>query len=457
MKILVLGAGMVGVGVANHLRGIGADVSLVEESEHVAFNVKREHGLHVIVGSGVDAEVLQRAGAEEASHIISTMSFDEQNILACKISASVFNVKNKIARVRGAAFLKDDLFQFFLKENFGIDILIHPEKEIAQYIHTLASIKGAFDVVDFHPLVIVGIKCLEYTDVLNTPLVHFQSAVNIDLFVVTIFRNGVLFIPRGKDTLKVGDEVYIAVNRDNLFAALKVFGYDQSMQNIALIGCGNIGKYILDTFSEQQDQFNAVNLTIVEKSVERAEAIAQYYPHVSTVFGDALDCDCLASNCKWMDTVVLATGDEQVNVLSAMLLKDVGVHRVLSITSNMNYKKLLSPESGCSMVNPSSITIESIISNTRVGKLTTTVTLNREQVVLVRANVVPSCVCVGESLRCLSGDENIVPVCIIRDGEVLYPFLDVNVSIGDQVVMVAQKDNIKNVEKIFTVHGMLLE
>ena len=51
--------------------------------------------------------VLRQAGAEDADMVIAVTQSDHANLVACKLSQSMFNVPTRIARLRSKDFLDD--------------------------------------------------------------------------------------------------------------------------------------------------------------------------------------------------------------------------------------------------------------------------------------------------------------------------------------------------------------
>ena len=60
--------------------------------------------LRGVPGNGIHAEVLRRAGGQDADMLIACASLDETNLVACKIAHDVFQIPSTIARLRGSEF-----------------------------------------------------------------------------------------------------------------------------------------------------------------------------------------------------------------------------------------------------------------------------------------------------------------------------------------------------------------
>lgn len=446
MKVLVLGAGRVGLGISNYFYDHGIDVTIIEKSEEIVSKVQNSTSINIICGNAVNVDVLRAANTENASHIIAVMSSDEQNIVACKIAGSIFDVKNKIARVRSSAFVKDKVFELFLKENFDIDVIIQPELDVSKEVYNIARICGTFDIISMQEIIIVGINTPEHTEILNTPLKHIGSITNLNIFILTITRNGRSFFPRPEDMLVKYDQIYFATTYEHLNDVLKLFGYEQSdKQNALIIGGGNIGFAIL----KQMTKTRQFNISVIEKEAKRAEKIAQDFPNVTIIPGDALNYELIKEISDGINTAMVITDNDKVNVLSSLFLKQLGVKRILTLANNSSYESLLPIKKGCSIINPSEITINSILHKSRKGKISSVTSLKDQAADIVEANVTESCTHIGKSISSLKDAGHITPICIIRDELAIFNLHNLTLTIGDKVMLLVEKNNLKKVERIF--------
>jgi trk system potassium uptake protein TrkA len=450
MNVLILGAGQVGLGVATYLTNRNIDVTIIEKSRELVFEIGNSSNLNIIHGNALDAEVLKNANAENSSHLIAVMSQDEQNIVACKLAESLFKIKTKIARTRSSSFLGNNIFELFLKDNFGIDMLIHPELEIARYVSDIAVIKGALDVIRLGQIVVVELKCQDNTNVLNTTFKHFQGITDLDLFVLTITRNGVTFFPASGDVLLPGDDIYIAANVEHINMVMELFGYQQEEQNFLVIGGGNVGAFITRMISAQIPHSN---ITILEKSNDKAEKISQNYPNITTILGNALNYDMLREISSGMDTAIVVTDHDETNVLSSLFLKKFEVERILTLAKNKNYDSLLLANSGCAVVDPSAITMATIIQISGNGKILSAFYLKNQQIYVIEAEVTESCMHLNKVAQSLYEKDRIIPVFIKRDDKIFLAGKDITMELNDHIIILAHKDSMDSLEKVFSSYS----
>ncbi len=147
MKIIILGAGQVGVTLAESLARESFDVTVVDNDRSTLSALSSRLDIQTIEGWASHPETLRRAGASEADLLIAVTGSDEVNMIACQVCFSLFKTPRKIARVRAADYL--DKEGFFSQENMPIDVLINPEQVVTENIHELLRHPGALQVLDF--------------------------------------------------------------------------------------------------------------------------------------------------------------------------------------------------------------------------------------------------------------------------------------------------------------------
>ena len=100
MKIIILGAGQVGVTLAESLARESFDITVVDNDRSTLSALSSRLDIQTIEGWASHPETLRRAGASEADLLIAVTGSDEVNMIACQVCFSLFKTPRKIARVR---------------------------------------------------------------------------------------------------------------------------------------------------------------------------------------------------------------------------------------------------------------------------------------------------------------------------------------------------------------------
>ena len=77
----------------------GHDVSIVDENVSAFGRLGEDFDGQMVVGSGIDEEVLRRAGIETADCFASVTNGDNRNIMAAQIAQKIFKVNRVITRI----------------------------------------------------------------------------------------------------------------------------------------------------------------------------------------------------------------------------------------------------------------------------------------------------------------------------------------------------------------------
>ena len=98
-NIIILGCGRVGSTLAKQMSGEGHDVTVIDLTSDSFRRLGTKFKGHRLVGSGLDQDLLKRAGLENASTFIAVTQGDNSNIMAAQIAREVFHVERVVARI----------------------------------------------------------------------------------------------------------------------------------------------------------------------------------------------------------------------------------------------------------------------------------------------------------------------------------------------------------------------
>jgi trk system potassium uptake protein TrkA len=99
MRYLIVGCGRVGSALAKLLDADGHEVIVVDENPAAFKRLGQKFKGHEVVGTGIDYDVLKRAGAATADGFIAVTNGDNRNIMAALIAQRMFKIKRIVARI----------------------------------------------------------------------------------------------------------------------------------------------------------------------------------------------------------------------------------------------------------------------------------------------------------------------------------------------------------------------
>jgi len=98
-KIVILGCGRVGSTLAKQMAGDGHDVTVIDQTSDAFRRLGTKFKGQRLVGSGLDQDLLRRAGLEQAGVFVAVTQGDNTNIMAAQIAREVFGIARVVARI----------------------------------------------------------------------------------------------------------------------------------------------------------------------------------------------------------------------------------------------------------------------------------------------------------------------------------------------------------------------
>jgi trk system potassium uptake protein TrkA len=99
VKVVVIGCGRVGSGVASALAGEGWDVTVIDEKQEAFGRLSDDWQGRTVVGHGMDIEILLEAGAEQADAAVVATNGDNTNLVVGQVLQKRFEIGCVVVRV----------------------------------------------------------------------------------------------------------------------------------------------------------------------------------------------------------------------------------------------------------------------------------------------------------------------------------------------------------------------
>ena len=161
MKIVIVGAGKVGVALTRHL-AVENRVTVIDQNPHLVENIINIYDVMGVCGNGASYDVQKEADVEQADLLIATTSSDEINILTCLV-AKKMGVQHTIARIRSPEYGRQ---LRFMRSELGLSMAINPEAATAREIARVLRFPTAMKLESFYKgrLELVEYRVAEHTD-----------------------------------------------------------------------------------------------------------------------------------------------------------------------------------------------------------------------------------------------------------------------------------------------------
>jgi trk system potassium uptake protein TrkA len=451
VKILILGAGQVGRSAAHSLsREEANEVTVVDLDEDILRNLQDRLDIRTVAGNASYPTVLEAAGAPEADIIVALTNSDEVNMMACEIAYTLYRTPTKIARIRSAEYTSRP--ELFVDDALNVDVFISPEQLVTEYVERLIKYPGALQVLDFADgkVQLVGVRALIGGPLVGQRLRELpQHLPKAEARVVAIYRAGRSVPPEGDTVIEDGDEVFFLAARADIRRVMsELRKQDDPVRRVVIAGGGNIG-FRLATTLEKNSQ-----VKLIERDMRRARKVSELLENAIVLNGDAADEELLIEeNIDSADVFAALTNSEEANILSAMLAKRLGAHKVMALINKPSYADLIESGSIDIAISPQTITIGSLLAHVRRGDVVRVHSLRRGAAEALEAVVhgdKASSRVVGKRVEEIPLPEGTSIGAIVRGEDVIMAHHDTVVQSDDHVILfLSDRRHLEAVERLF--------
>jgi trk system potassium uptake protein TrkA len=219
MDVIIVGGGKVGVYLAGLLLGGGARVKVIElqrdEQPHLGRNRER---LEVILGSGTDPLVLEKAGIRRADVVAAVTGSDEANLVVASLARFEFNVGRVIARVN------DPANAWMFTPQMGVNVALNQADILAHLVMEEISVGEMMTLLKLRK----GEYALVEEKVHRKSSAAGRAIAELDIptecVITAVIRKGKLIIPRGDLVLLADDEVLSVIHSSRISLLADILG-----------------------------------------------------------------------------------------------------------------------------------------------------------------------------------------------------------------------------------------
>jgi trk system potassium uptake protein len=451
MKIVILGAGQVGRTAAYQLsREEANEVTVVDINEELLRDLQDRIDIRTVVGNASYPSVLEAAGAAEAEILVALTSSDEVNMMACEVAYTLYRTPTRIARIRSSEYTSRP--ELFSSEALSVDVFISPEQLVTEYVVRLIRYPGALQVLDFADgkVRLVGMRAgrsgLLVGQRLRTLREHLPHS---EVRVVAIFREGRSLPPTGDTVIQENDEVFFLAAREDMRRMMSELRKEEApVKRVVIAGAGNIGLAVTRALEKSSQA------KIIERDARRARRAAEILEHAIVLHGDAADEELLVEeNIDDADVFAALTNSEEANILSAMLAKRLGAHKVMALINKPSYAELMESGPIDIAISPQTVTIGSLLAHVRRGDVVRVHSLRRGAAEALEAIVhgdERSSRVVGRCVQDIALPEGALIGALVRGDEVIMAHHDTEIHEGDHaIVFISDRRHVDAVERLF--------
>ncbi len=453
MYIIVAGAGVVGLHIASTLVEGKHEVTVIEPSAAVIENVRSQLDVKTIVGNAATPRILREAEVGRADLIIAVTHSDETNMLICFL-AKELGAAMTVARVRNvehvgyfvtAAKSPSSARKIIRPKSLGVDLFISPEVEVANEIINVLCGYCAIPVSNFSDgRIQIGEFRVEQEKIVDKRLkdITFPEPC----VVAAIVRSGKTIIPGENEILRQDDHVYLVAARESMDKLGEMVTKPQPpVGSVVVFGGGRVGLLVAEGLEKQE-----ISVKVIEQSLSRSEEIAAELELAVVVHGDATDRDFLMEQgVSSADAFVSTTESDELNILCALLAKNLGVSRTIVALNRTGYIPLAEAIGVDVTVSSLLLTAGKIAHFVLHGGAISANFVGGEELQAIEF-VVSSAASVAERSLIEAGlPKEAVAGAVIHNEEIIIPPNNTAIHPGDHVIIISPLSSIPSVERLF--------
>lgn len=445
MRIIVVGAGKVGVALCRSLVEENHDVILIEEDEQVLKHHMKRHDILGIVGNGANFKILEQADIKNCDIFVALTDKDELNMIAA-VLAKKMGAKETVVRVRNPEYSNT----YFKDKNFlDFSLIINPELLAARYIANSVEFPNAKSVEHFvnGRVMLMEFKISDGSKLCSIQLSQFRKKFG-NILVCAIQRGQDIIIPDGDATLQTGDIIFVTGNRVEMIL-FHNFVKTKAVRNLLLIGAGKISYYLLNIFKNSK---TPVNVKVIEVNEKRARWFSEEFPKTHVVQGDGTAKNVLLEEgVEHFDAVATLTPIDEENIITSMFLEKIGIRKNITKVNRTSLLEIIDRQEFSSIVTPKRIAVDSIMHFIRGRKnaqdassLDALHHVGDGRIETLQFEIREGNQMIGKSLAELNFKSDVLIAAIIRKGKPIYPTGNDILAVGDKIVVITLLKNITN-------------
>ena len=445
-NIVIIGAGEVGFNLAKSLSKEDHDITVIDVDANKCQKIVNHIDARVIEGDGCSQRILQRIDMNEIDYLIALTRIDEVNLVASKI-AKERGAKKVICRLRNTEYGHKKTIIDPLQ--FGIDHIVFPEKAARDEIEKIITQPSTVEIQNFkdNQITLLGISLDSSSPLINRTTENVENSnPYVPHKAAIVYRGDITFIPHKKTEYKENDIIYFVVNSKYVEQLQIMVGKSPfKVKNIMIMGAGKIGRLLAGSLQ------NDYNVKLLDKNIEKAENASDKLDNTLILTDDGLDVDFLESeNISSLDCFIAVTENEQINIMSSLLMKHYGVKQVIVHINSTSFFKVVRRIGVDAVISKNTSAVNEVLKIIRSDEDKLSVSRFDEiDIESVELKVKEDSNFVIRNLEIKDLPDEICLAAIVRKNKIIIPRKNTELCINDDLLFFTKSEDIHTAEKLF--------
>ncbi|RKX74386.1 MAG: hypothetical protein DRP60_10345 [Spirochaetes bacterium] len=389
-------------------------------------------------------------------------------MIACSLVAAEYSEPVTVARVRNVAYSTSRMVRQRL---YGIDHVINPEIEAARAVIRSLE-RGAVGTVNLFAdsgLTMTSITIDPGCSLVGRLVMDIRKSLTGDFLLPLIIRHGESMIPGGDTMVLAQDMIYIIAAAEGTDAVITAAGLRRrELKRIAIAGGGRIGRYVADYLLGHGENHDAdtspgalskligrlkkkpTNRSVhfIERDYAVGRELAESYPTALITNADISDEEVSDSGIlEGYDLLISATGNQELNLVSAMHARNHGVSRTIALVRKAAYVSMAREMGVDVTVSVTDTMVDSILRILRKGNVRSVHTIAGSDFEIIDFLLDNESSLVGKLIRDLKLPKNSLILMVNRGSEYLLPDGNLVLSEQDRLMVITPQEAVKKLEE----------
>jgi trk system potassium uptake protein TrkA len=440
VKVFVIGAGQVGSAVVAALHH-EHDLTVMDTDAARLNALAHRFDVATSVAQGASRRALREAGIADAELVIACTPRDETNIIAAMFARVLAPGARTIVRTTNPEYL-----EVWRERQLDIDFIVSSEYETAHAVSRIIGVPAARQTDVFAD---GQVQIVEFDveadhgrpDVIGPPL--REARIPADSKVASIIRGGALTVPRGEESIHVGDRIVIIGSPRAAQEWSGIIGPEErTVRDVVIFGAGTHGFAVAELLLAQ-----GIGVRVIEAYRDRALEVAEKLPGARCFHATGFEPDFLErERIGLAQAAVFTMKDDAKNHYAAALAKLQGVPFTIAVVHDAISTEVFERAGINVAIDPRSITAEEIVRFAHDPRTQQVAMLEGDRYEILDITVRPESRLVRKPFRELPMTGSLIGA-IVRDGRAIFPHGDDVLEPDDRVIVFTESSRVPEVER----------
>ena len=194
----------------------------------------------------------------------------------------------------------------------------------------------------------------------------------------------------------------------------------------------------------------ARRLVIIEKDYETCKELAEKFPE-ALVINDDISNEGVLEDGDLMkyDLLIAATKNQELNLVTSLYAKTLGIGRAIALVNKNNYLKIASNLEIDTTISLNNTMVNTVLKFVRRGNIKNVHAISGGKLEIIEVSCDEGCTFVGKKIKDLKLPHDTLIIFISNGRDNIIPHGDYAIQYGDHIILITRKESIKKLDKMF--------